>query len=118
MKINFKEKKDVSFKIGVGGYLEPEKRHLLKLFFGFLDRKIQKDYKVKNIRILIRDDGPYNCGHDASVYFYNNGYVIHHYYGDEGQKAVAEEADMYVFFKDKGSAIEPPTARNLVLIEK
>ena len=53
MKINFKEKKDVSFKIGVGGYLEPEKRHLLKLFFGFLDKKIQKDYKVKNIKILI-----------------------------------------------------------------
>lgn len=118
MKINFENKKDIKFKIGINGYLEPNKRHLLKLFFDFLNKKIKKDYKVKNIRILIRDDGPYNCGHDASIYFYNNGYTIHHYYGEEGQKAVAEEADMYVFFRDKGSTIEPPAARNLVLIEK
>lgn len=118
MKFKFKDKKNTSFRIGVGGYLAPEKRHLLKLFFSFLDRKIQKDYKVQNIKILIRDDGPYNCGHDASVYFYNNGYTIHHYYGEEGQKMVAEDADMYVFFKDKGSELAPPTARNLVLIEK
>lgn len=103
-------------KIAIDGTLTITIERLLNLYFNFLLKKVKEQKDV--VFLVRREENQMTIGFYAQEFFRRKGYSFNIYSGEDAMEKMAEDADLFIFFRDKRRPTNPPAARNLVLIEK